>query len=120
MHGHLAHDDVQAARFLNEARMGSGIQHPNVVRIYDFGKLPDGAPYMVMEYLPGEDLTDVIERDGKLDPARTARILRQVAVQDENAGIRFDRESREPHGAPEPRKRVHSHRFYPDELSDEP
>lgn len=60
--------DVEAkARFLQEARLAGNIQHENIVSVFDFGE-HDGRPYIVMEYLKGEDLRDAIRgnRTGSL------------------------------------------------------
>ena len=56
--GHL--DDDSVARFRREAEIASGLGHANIVRVMDFNTLPDGAPYMVMEYLErnGDALTE--------------------------------------------------------------
>lgn len=52
--------DVEAkARFLQEARLAGNIQHENIVSVFDFGE-HEGRPYIVMEYLKGEDLRDAI------------------------------------------------------------
>lgn len=43
-------------RFVNEARAANQIDHPGVVQVFEFGQLPDGTPWMLMEYLPGDAL----------------------------------------------------------------
>jgi eukaryotic-like serine/threonine-protein kinase len=57
-------DPEAKERFLHEARMAGNIQHENIIRIYDYGE-EQGRPFMVMEFLVGRDLRDVI-RDGSL------------------------------------------------------
>ncbi len=57
-----ATDPEIASRFLTEARAANAIRHPNIVDIYDLGVLPNGAPYIVMEYLEGETLTQALRR----------------------------------------------------------
>lgn len=52
-------------RFLNEGVAASAIDSDHVVKIYDVSKLPSGLPYMVMEYLEGEDLQELLEREGE-------------------------------------------------------
>jgi eukaryotic-like serine/threonine-protein kinase len=52
-----ASDPNVVSRFLAEARASNAIRHPNIVDIYDCGVLPDGLPYIVMEYLEGKTLT---------------------------------------------------------------
>ena len=55
-----------AERFLREARLAARIRSEHVVRVYDVGTLPDGAPYMVMEYLAGTDLGRQLSANGPL------------------------------------------------------
>lgn len=50
-----------AQRFLREARAATRLKNEHVVRVFDVGRLPDGAPYMVMEHLEGRDLDGVLE-----------------------------------------------------------
>lgn len=70
--------DVGAARFRCEALAASRLDHPNSVRIYDFGEEPDGTLYLVMEYVPGRDLFDLLLEEGPLAPKRIGHILGQV------------------------------------------
>jgi hypothetical protein len=58
-------------RFLNEARAVAAIDHENVARIIDQDRLPDGTPYIVMEYVDGQTLRDVLQELGAL-PLRQA------------------------------------------------
>src|SRR6204780_4530708 len=66
VHPHLAHDELAAARFLNEARAASRLSHPNSVAIFDFGRTSDGHSYIVMEHLRGHDLGRVAHEEGPL------------------------------------------------------
>ncbi len=75
---YLEKPDV-VARLLQEARMASSIGHENIVDITDFGETGDGRTYFVMEYLEGESLAALIEREGALPAPRAIRIIRQVA-----------------------------------------
>jgi tRNA A-37 threonylcarbamoyl transferase component Bud32 len=54
------------------------VRHPNVVSIYAHGTAPSGAPYLVMEFVEGRNLREILEA-GPLPPGRTARLLRQLA-----------------------------------------
>ncbi len=74
----LAHDDSSARRFAQEARAASAIEHRNVVDIFDFGTLPSGCFYYVMEMLAGEDLAQVLHRVGRLPWASARGIVEQV------------------------------------------
>jgi len=75
----LARDTELPSRFIDEARATASIRHPNIVQITDFGVLPDGLPYFVMELLRGETLGRVIKAGGPIPAARAVRILQQVA-----------------------------------------
>jgi len=55
-----------ADRFLTEARAASAVRHPGVVQIFDLGRLEEGEPYLVMELLEGENLAELLHRQGKL------------------------------------------------------
>ena len=79
MHPGMMHDADAIARFNLEAANASRISHPNVAAIYDFGETSDGLIYLAMEYIDGEPLTAIVEREGALQPARAAAIAAQVA-----------------------------------------
>lgn len=66
-------------RFLREAQAASMISHPNIVSVNDYGVLPSGHPYLVMEYLAGQTLSKLIKA-GSVLPLRTCRIARQIAL----------------------------------------
>jgi serine/threonine-protein kinase len=66
-------------RFVNEGVAASQIDSDHVVKIFDVGRMPNGAPYLVMEYLDGCDLSDLLERQGQLiDPARAVHFALQM------------------------------------------
>jgi serine/threonine protein kinase len=65
-------------RFLREARSASQIRHPNVVDITDFGSTKEGAPFIAMEYLDGEDLKQTLEREGRLPFERARHLILQI------------------------------------------
>lgn len=64
-------------RFLREGQSAGRIDHPNVVRIFDVGRLPDGAPYIVMELLEGQELSKLLAAE-RLAPARVAMLANQL------------------------------------------
>jgi len=66
------------ARFEREARAAASIRHPNVVDVSDFGKSAEGVFFLVMEYVEGETLYNLLRREGTINPQRAANILRQV------------------------------------------
>jgi serine/threonine-protein kinase len=75
----LARDSDLAARFIQEARATASVKHPNVVEITDFGHLPEGTPYFVMELLAGQTLGEIIRAGGPIPAGRAVRIIRQIA-----------------------------------------
>jgi eukaryotic-like serine/threonine-protein kinase len=64
-------------RFRQEAKSASRIGHPHIVDISDFGETPSGQGYFVMEYLDGEDLANLLEREGTVSPRRAVNIVLQ-------------------------------------------
>ena len=68
------------ARFEREARAAASIRHPNVVDVTDFGKSPEGVFFLVMEYVDGESLYQLLRREGTLDIHRVVTILGQVVA----------------------------------------
>ena len=78
LRGEAAKDPDTVKRFVQEAQASSTIGHPNIVSISDFGHLPDGAAYFVMEHLEGETLTQLMLRQAPLSPRAAARILRGI------------------------------------------
>ena len=65
-------------RFLREARTATKIQHPNVATLHDFSALPDGAHYMVWEYIDGENIAQRIRARGRLQPRYAVRLIIQA------------------------------------------
>ena len=65
-------------RFEHEVQLTSQLTHPNTIEIYDYGHTREGVFYYVMEYLPGIDLSRLIEEDGAIPANRAAHILCQV------------------------------------------
>ncbi len=75
---HYGQDDQQRRRFLREARAASTIAHENVVDVTDFGPAPNGSVFLSMELLVGEELSDLMSREGPMPWFRTKRIVLQV------------------------------------------
>ncbi|HVR01854.1 MAG TPA: serine/threonine-protein kinase, partial [Polyangia bacterium] len=67
------------ARLLQEARLASSIGHENIVDVTDFGTTDDGRSFVVMEFLDGEALSQLVMREAPLPVERSLRIARQVA-----------------------------------------
>jgi len=72
-------DPDAKARFLQEARLAGNIEHPNVISIYDFGEDSLQRPYMVMEFLRGEDLRHAIRENHLGDLRAKLKVALQVA-----------------------------------------
>ena len=75
----LAGDEDVRKRFVREARLAARLSHPNVVHVYDAGE-DDGVPFIVMEYVPGETLAQVLLPRGKVAPGEAAALARQAAL----------------------------------------
>ena len=71
-------DEEAIARFEQEVQITSQLSHPNTVRIYDYGRTPEGIFYYAMEYFGGADLERLVELYGPIPPDRTVFLLRQV------------------------------------------
>ncbi len=65
-------------RFAREARAAVKLQSEHVARVIDVGALEDGSPYMVMEYLQGRDLSEIIDKDGAFDPPEAVDYVLQA------------------------------------------
>jgi len=76
----LAQDDESVGRFVTEAKAASAIGSKHIVEVQDFGKLPDGATYIVMEHLEGATLGEALDRDGGISLRDTVHIGAQVAA----------------------------------------
>jgi serine/threonine protein kinase len=76
--GLLAYPELQA-RFRREVKVTSELAHPHVVSVYGFGEARTGQPYLVMEFLEGEDLQTRLEREGAQDLPTTVTIVEQLA-----------------------------------------
>ena len=71
----LASDHDLVERFKDEARAAARLTHPNVVGVFDWGSADDHTYYMVMEYVAGSDLRDLLVTRGSLEPAQAAEIV---------------------------------------------
>jgi eukaryotic-like serine/threonine-protein kinase len=77
LHRRFAEDAEFVERFRREASAAAGLQHPNVVGVYDRGEW-DGTYYIAMEYLPGRSLKDVIRQEAPLNPVRAIDVTIQI------------------------------------------
>jgi serine/threonine protein kinase len=71
-------DEFARERFQREAKAAAAVEHPNIVRIYDL-EMDGDVSYLVMEYIDGVTLHELVARRGKLEPGRAAHFLWQIA-----------------------------------------
>ncbi len=74
----LARNEEVTERFLNEARSASSIGNPHIIDISDFGRLPDGTPYFVMEFLTGISMAEIVDSGLVMEPGRLGHIALQL------------------------------------------
>ncbi|MGI8864384.1 MAG: Stk1 family PASTA domain-containing Ser/Thr kinase [Solirubrobacteraceae bacterium] len=77
LHRRFAEDPDFVERFRREAQAAAGLQHPNVVSVYDRGSYDD-TYYIAMEYLPGRTLKQLIREEAPLDPVRAIDLTVQI------------------------------------------
>jgi hypothetical protein len=78
LHPACAADEEHVARFTREAVATTIIGSEHIVFVTDHGTTPEGGPYLVTEYLEGEDLERALRREGRLEPARAVGLVLQV------------------------------------------
>ncbi len=78
LRGEYARDPEVALRFENEARVAGGSEHENIAGVYDVGALADGTRYLVMEFIDGEDVDKLVQREAPLSVARSVFIVIQA------------------------------------------
>ncbi len=84
MHDDLANDPEFVRRFATEARAAASLDHPNIVRVLDYGSY-DGVRYIVQEYVEGTTLKDIIRRKGPIDYRLATPLLIQIGLALEHA-----------------------------------
>jgi tRNA A-37 threonylcarbamoyl transferase component Bud32 len=75
----LSQDERFQQRFLRESRLAASLDHPNIIPIYEAGE-SSGLLYIVMRYVEGSDMKELLDREGPLDLDRITAILRQVGA----------------------------------------
>ncbi|MFO0694559.1 MAG: serine/threonine-protein kinase [Polyangiales bacterium] len=78
LHRDLVQNVEAFKRFQREVRTATSVEHPNVVRVFLYGQLPDGNLYLVMEYLDGRPLSEVLATEGALPLPRALHVLEQI------------------------------------------
>jgi len=76
---HMVSRQLVVRRFQQEAKATAELTHPNIVKIIDFGTGEQGQPYLVMEFLDGSTLSELIKQNGKLLPELAVKIIFQAA-----------------------------------------
>lgn len=79
MSAELAADETMRKRLLREASAAGRLSHDNIINVYDVGVTESGSPFLVMELLQGESLSDRLEREGRLSPGETVAIALAIA-----------------------------------------
>ena len=80
LHESYQHDVDFCRRFYAEALAASQLDHPNLVRVYDFGQEPDGLLYISMEFVAGRSVRDALYAEGPMSGQRIAEIMMQVCA----------------------------------------
>lgn len=80
LHNHLAADESLVERFKREARTASILRHPNIVAVHEYAVSSEGSPYLVMEFVEGESLQQLLCRDGWLPVEQALPIFEQVCA----------------------------------------
>jgi serine/threonine-protein kinase len=80
MNPKIARDPVARERFLREIEVAASIGHPNVVEVIDAGERADGSPFIVLEFLHGESLGDLLRRDETVEAAFAVPMLARAAA----------------------------------------
>ena len=78
LHGHAAQNEELVKRFNREAQAIARLSHPNIIRVFIFGRTPEGMLYLAMEFVEGKQLRDLMESGAKIDELRAIGIMRQV------------------------------------------
>ncbi|MCL2726164.1 MAG: serine/threonine protein kinase [Polyangiaceae bacterium] len=80
LHAHVEANPELRARFHAEAHAASGLDHPNLVRVIDFGEEPEGFLWFAMDLLEGVGLDEVLKREGHVDPVRAIELAVQICA----------------------------------------
>ncbi|MEM9188330.1 MAG: protein kinase [Myxococcota bacterium] len=78
LHAQFATNAEIVARFQNEAMAANSIQHKNIIEVTDMGRFEDGTVYMVLEFLDGKELADILKSEGPQPLGRVVKIMMQV------------------------------------------
>jgi tRNA A-37 threonylcarbamoyl transferase component Bud32 len=79
LHAHLSKDPKIIARFQREVGTVAELEHPNTIQVYDFGSTSDGQLFIAMEFVQGQNIADILEKEGPMSAARAQGIFEQIA-----------------------------------------
>lgn len=79
LHARAGSGSAAVKRFQQEAKAASLLRHPNITPVHDFGVLPNGTAFLVMEFEPGESLANYIKRHGPLSPSKALPLFIGIA-----------------------------------------
>lgn len=79
LHPHLATDENALKRFKQEAKSASQLKHDGIIGITDFGVTEQGQPYLIMEFVDGCSLADVLDKE-ECEPARALNLVNQICL----------------------------------------
>ena len=79
LQAHHLSDSMSVKRFQQEGKATCRLNHPHIITVYDFGISKSGQPYIVMDYLEGKPLSDIIREEGQVGVDRAVNIIRQAA-----------------------------------------
>lgn len=74
----LVHDNVMLQRFQLESKAVSLLKHPNIITVHDFGLSPRGVPYLIMDFLEGKTVSDIVAEQEYIEPARCVALFTQI------------------------------------------
>jgi eukaryotic-like serine/threonine-protein kinase len=78
LHSHLSMDPQIRARFTRECGTVAQLEHPNTIQVFDFGTTEAGLLYIVMEFIQGKSVAEILEKEGPMPAERVLRIMEQV------------------------------------------
>ncbi|HEY9772840.1 MAG TPA: protein kinase [Planktothrix sp.] len=78
LHTNLMSDNTAIQRFRQEAQAAGGLNHPNIMTVYDFGLTAEDQAFLVMELFDGPTLAEILENETRITPDRTVRLARQI------------------------------------------
>lgn len=78
LHSRLLEDAASMKRFQKESQAASALSHPNLITVFDFGILPEGIPYLVMDFVEGRSLNEILDEEANLEVERAVSLFTQV------------------------------------------